>query len=78
MDNIGDCYALIINDPELRRGQIMEAERSARPRAKSRIWRRARIWFARGLHGLAAHIEASVPSSTGPVVAPIHPEAGSR
>ena len=53
---MGDCYAIILNDPELRRGLIRDADRSDRSgqAANSEVLRR---WFAHALHGLATHID---------------------
>ena len=52
MDNIGDCYGLIFNDPELRLKMIHNAEWTERFRTPSKTSRLARGWLAAWLHGL--------------------------
>jgi hypothetical protein len=92
MDNIGTAYGVMLHDPQLRRGLLIEHESSARLRAHSRVRRPLLAWLARALHGLALRVDASVSSSadtrqhqgtaiqalisTGPVMAPVQSEGG--
>jgi hypothetical protein len=57
MESIGDCYAVILNDPELRQGLIRDAERSRRTGLTTNSTRMLRRWFALALHGLAFRVD---------------------
>jgi hypothetical protein len=63
MEDLGTCYAIIANDPELRRGVIRDAERSRRLRQASSIRRLIRGWLSKTLRGLAAYVEPSALTS---------------
>jgi len=65
-------YGFIFNDPELRNGQIRDAERSRRTGLTTNSTQVLRRWFADALHGLASRVDPAprtldfrpAPSST--------------
>ena len=62
MEGFGTAFGVLLHDPQLRRGLVMDHEQSAR--RQSRVRRRLLVWLAGGLHALAVRVEASVSSST--------------
>ena len=50
-------YGFIFNDPELRNGQIRDAERSRRTGLTTNSTQVLRRWFALALHGLAFRVD---------------------
>jgi hypothetical protein len=73
MEDLATAYAVLLHDPQLRRGLITEHERSVRRPANSRIRRRLRVWLVNGLLGLATR----APISTRSIGTPVLPEGGS-
>jgi hypothetical protein len=60
MESIGDCYAVILNNPELRKGLIRDTERSHRTSPTANSTRVLRRWFALALHGLAFRVDPAL------------------
>jgi hypothetical protein len=61
MEDFGAYYAIIFNDPELRRALIREAEQSRVSGEASRTSRLLRRCLAQTLRGLASRVEPNVP-----------------
>ena len=57
MEHLGTTFAIILNDPQLRKGLIADAERSQRSAAKLRASIRLRFQLAGVLRALAIRIE---------------------
>jgi hypothetical protein len=60
MENIGDCYAVILHDPELRKTLIRDTERSRRTGPGANSTRVLRRWFALALQGLAFRVDPAL------------------
>jgi hypothetical protein len=61
VEDLGAYYLIVLNDPQLRRGLIADAERSAtKPHASSRL----RVRLAHALEALAIRIQPRVPRAT--------------
>ena len=54
---MGDCYAIILNDPELRRGLIRDADSSGRSGQAANGSEFLRQWFAHALLGLSTRVD---------------------
>ena len=64
MEDLGAYYMVVLNDPQLRRGLIADAERSQRSATKAQARSRLRVRLAHALHALAIRIEPRVPRAT--------------
>jgi len=52
VESMGDCYAVILNDSELCRGLICDADSSGRSAQAANSSEILQQWFAHALHGL--------------------------
>jgi hypothetical protein len=59
MESIGDCYAVILSDPELRKG-LSDTERSRPTGPTTSSTRVLRRWFALAVHGLAFRVDPAL------------------
>jgi len=57
VESMGDCYAVILNDSELCRGLICDADSSGRSAQAANSSEILQQWFAHALHGLASRVD---------------------
>jgi hypothetical protein len=75
VEHLGTAYAIILNDPQLRKGLIADAERSQRSAANLRASMRLRFQLAGVLRALAIRIEPQLARvSDTPLVQPVFVE----
>ncbi len=60
MESIRDCYAVILNNAELRQGLIREADRAPGSDRAGNTTKLLRRWFALTLHGLASRVDPAL------------------
>jgi len=74
MEGLGSHYVVLLHDPQLRKSLAVRDDRPTTPDKASNAAGGMRVWLARFLHAVAAHIEPAVSSSVGAELASISSE----